>query len=163
MLTIYAFNNVAYSPETCFKITMPNKSKIVSSFCNLLFAFAISILLYSPANATEFLHGFEAIPIMQNMEQISNRDVFFDTPSGRIIETYTTTDQIGKNEIKKFYKATLPELGWKIDQTYSNNLSFIREDEKLSIEIISDKGSTLFVHYILAPLAIVSDTVSEPK
>ncbi|MCP4395105.1 MAG: hypothetical protein GY804_12690 [Alphaproteobacteria bacterium] len=139
---------------------MQNTSKTIQQFINLLCAFttfvSLSIVAPSYSEASEFLHGFEDIPIMSGMEQIHDNDIFFDTPAGRIVETYTYTTSLNDLQISDFYTPTLSEMGWKKqdNSNYHLNLSFIRENETLTIGIIRPKSRDrrILVHYKLSPI-----------
>lgn len=81
------------------------------------------------------MSGFEDLPLMDGLKQSEDAAVSFDTPSGRIIEAYAQSDEIGKQKIAEFYNKTLPQLGWRRVSDKKAFLSYVREGEVLTISV----------------------------
>lgn len=98
----------------------------------------LAIFFFSlPCAAEEvaFMSGFEDLPLMDGLKQSEDAAVSFDTPSGRIIEAYAQSDEIGKQKIAEFYNKTLPQLGWRRVSDKKAFLSYVREGEVLTISV----------------------------
>ena len=104
-----------------------------------------TLFLVSTVSAGEFLTGFDDVPVMRGMSQIQNQDLVFDTPGGRIIEGYVA-GSVTRTAVKRFYRSTLPQLGWQrlSDQEFS------REGERLRIGYTGQDGN-LTVRFTLTP------------
>ena len=92
-----------------------------------------------------FVDGFEALPLMPGMYNVTGSSVVFDTPTGRIIES-AIAGAATADEIKTFYMRSLPQLGWEpfLETEYR------REDEVLKLEIAGD-GNNVVVYFFLSP------------
>jgi len=108
--------------------------------------FLLAILaLASPAAAQQFFNLLDDVPVMPGLTPVSDAGIEFDTPSGRIVESYA----IGKTDRKsvlKFYRATLPQLGWRPG---AGN-AFLRESESLRIDFFGPDGE-ITVRFTVAP------------
>jgi hypothetical protein len=96
-----------------------------------------------------FVAGFEDLPLMPGLVQVSDAGFVFDTPSGRIVESFAE-GRVSIDAIRGFYARTLPQLGWR--QTGRDR--FEREDEVLDVEVTPDRpapGELVSVHFYLAP------------
>ena len=117
----------------------------------LLLISLTGLLLSVPCNAAEsaFMSGFEDLPLMEGLKQAEDSVVSFDTPSGRIIEAYAQSNQIGKQKIAEFYDKTLPQLGWKrvSEKNKTASVSYTREGEVLTISV--DDGTPASVRFEL--------------
>ena len=124
---------------------------------SLLRALIVALFLLGPAGspvhaASEFISGFDDMPLMPGMAELPGELMTFDSPSGRIIEN-TVAGKVEKQAVEAFYRATLPQLGWA--QTGPG--VFVREDEILRLEFLAPGGvssapSSLTVHFILRPV-----------
>ncbi len=86
------------------------------------------------------LPGFEDIPLAKDFIADLNTLLFFDNPAGRIIEIYAYTPADDQHEeALKFYRDTLPQLGWR--QVSENQ--FERSQELLSIDVLMTAPQTL--------------------
>jgi hypothetical protein len=108
---------------------------------------ALLLLIAPPALAAQAVYSMviEDLPLMPGMVEKADEAVVFDDPSGRIVETSAETSA-APTEIKKFYAGTLPPLGWQP----SSSSGFIREDEKLNLDIEKKNGKTT-VRFTLTP------------
>ncbi len=92
-----------------------------------------------------FVTGFEDLPLMSGL-QSSEDAIYFDTPTGRIVESYAYSNRLSQTQVSDFYSSTLPQLGWEP----STNNVYIREGETLIIEPII-KDEILNVKFFLQP------------
>ena len=117
----------------------------------LLLIFIASVLFSVSCQATgpAFMSGFEDLPLMDGLKQAEDAAVSFDTPSGRIIEAYAQSSDIGERKIKDFYNRTLPQLGWKklSGKNKDSSVSYAREGEVLTISV--DDGTPVSVRFEL--------------
>jgi hypothetical protein len=92
------------------------------------------------AAESAFVEGFEDLPLMSGLTQEPDSLTSFDSPYGRIVETYASgsADAI---QVRLFYNQTLPQLGWQPVLTKGPALSFRREGEDLSIAITQQNGA----------------------
>lgn len=80
------------------------------------------------SKADGFLSLLPDIPLPPGFHEISESQVEFDSPTGRILQS-TASGQGSFDDVSIFYSETLPQLGWQKE----NNASFIRESERLQI------------------------------
>ncbi|WP_135081932.1 hypothetical protein [Terasakiella sp. SH-1] len=99
------------------------------------------------AQELTFLSALEDVPLMAGLSEAMDETVYFDTPEGRIVETYAL-GRVSKASILSYYKESLPSLGW---QEQSEG-SFKREEEFLSLAISMD-GKNATVRFALSPTA----------
>ena len=100
------------------------------------------------ANEVGFVDGFEDLPLMPGLAVDDAAGVLFEKPTGRIVET-VAGGRPGVSEIRSFYDATLPELGWQPVGGFGG-LLFRRSQETLQIEI-HDNRRTRQVRFFLTP------------
>ncbi|NQW08432.1 MAG: hypothetical protein HQ481_00925 [Alphaproteobacteria bacterium] len=97
------------------------------------------------AAAERFVDGFEDLPLMPALEPVPEAAMAFDTAGGRIIvaaaEGRTTME-----DVRTFYAATLPQLGWQ----RAGEDRWRREDEELTLEALGTSDG-LIVRFQLAP------------
>jgi len=108
---------------------------------------AVLLLLNRQGVAQEvtFLTALEDVPLMAGLNEATQDTVNFDTPSGRIVESYAVGN-VTKPSVLSYYKESLPALGWK--QIASG--TFMREGEYLKISVsVDDNNAT--VHFALTP------------
>lgn len=92
-----------------------------------------------------FVAGFEDLPLMPGLTQVTDAGTVFDTPSGRIVDAYAN-GAVAAEDVAAFYARTLPQLGW---QRISDH-RYRREGERLDLEIRGGNGPTT-VRFYLAP------------
>ena len=97
------------------------------------------------SDVISFVDGFEALPLMPGMHNVTGSSVVFDTPTGRIVESAIAGITTAA-EVRAFYARSLPQLGWErfVETEYR------REDEVLKLEIASD-ADYVVVHFFLSP------------
>jgi hypothetical protein len=99
----------------------------------------------------EFVQGSEDIPLLLGMEKMPDESLGFDTASGSIIaSSYTTKNDL--QLVKKFYLETLPQMGWKLEQSSHSKTSFNREKEKLEIEFSKENEQKMVKFFISSSL-----------
>lgn len=89
---------------------------------NLVMTLFLTAALSSQALASEFSSVIEDLPLMPGMTELADTAVVFDKPGGRIVET-TATTAATPQDIRQFYAAALPPLGWQANAggTYVRN------------------------------------------
>ena len=117
---------------------------MIKILVSILFLFSFSY----QSSAETFMSAFEEIPLQEGVEEMDNA-LYFDNEDVRIIEQYISSTVVSKDDFLKFYKETLKSLGWKLTETYTDKLSFKREDEQLILNIESDEP--LVVLFTLKP------------
>ncbi len=122
-----------------------------------------ALFVLAPARAGEhaatpatFVSGIEDLPLMEGLTEAPGGALIFDTPGGRIVETYAS-GALSRRDVLDFYAATLPQLGWK----RIGDTAFSRENEILRLEFtaldaMSLKGTGVTVRFALSPGAAVS-------
>ena len=90
-------------------------------------------LFLNHASAANFIDGLEDVPIPANMQQMSNGNLSFGNEESRLVEAYLSSSKIGFKNVEKFYRDTLPQLGWKFEGKRGEILSFSRDGESLDI------------------------------
>ena len=96
--------------------------------------------------AQRFVAGVDDLPLPPGLEEAPGA-VVFDKPDGRIVEA-DARGPLQAATVRSFYRAVLPAFGW----TQAGELSFVRGDETLRIEIAETDGA-LTVHFSIAPRA----------
>ncbi|MFV7435428.1 hypothetical protein ACNPNU_28090, partial [Pseudomonas shirazica] len=80
---------------------------------------------------THYLASMPDIPLMPQMTEIKDSRVVFDKAEGRIVEETVKTSNIQPGDVFKFYKATLPALGWTHLSSSQFLARFSRNGEQL--------------------------------
>jgi hypothetical protein len=94
----------------------------------------------------KFVGGTEDLPLMAGLSEVAGRGMVFDTPAGRIVEAYAS-GPVSRDQVLRFYAATLPQLGWRAD----GDAAFRREDEILKLEFPPPGPGGLTVLFTLTP------------
>jgi len=107
---------------------------------------AVALLLAAGvARADAFLSGFEDVPLMPGLTADAEAGLVFDSPAGRIVETYTF-GEVAWGDVISFYTASLQSLGWRAE----GDGRYTRESEELQIDRFGSDGA-LTVRFTLAP------------
>ena len=97
------------------------------------------------AESPEFVAGTVDLPLMPGLEGAADGPVVFDSPAGRIVESWA----VGKATtaaVDAFYADSLPQLGWR----QTGPATYRRESEVLTIETESvPEGVT--IRFQIAP------------
>ena len=97
--------------------------------------------------ANNFLEGLEDFPILDGMTQVQNDVLSFGNEQSRLVETFLTSPKIKFAKVEKFYKQTLPQMGWIYQGKRNDSLVFQREGEV--IEISKEANKPLLVRIML--------------
>lgn len=107
----------------------------------------ITVLCFAFGAKAAFVEGLEDFPIPEGLEQIENANLNFGNEEIRLIEAYMTSNSLNFEQIKKFYKETLPQLGWKLNKESTKELIFERPKE--NVTIAKESTNPLVVNLIL--------------
>ena len=105
------------------------------------FAYLLIFLLVLPASlhAAGFLSSIDDMPLADGVVEIADGALVFDKPEGRIVQVTALRDgDIALTDIRRFYAATLPNLGWRTSESAANGLTFTRKGEILRITLTAD-------------------------
>jgi hypothetical protein len=102
-----------------------------------------------PAEAEpQFTNVIEDLPLMPGLQLVDDEDVLFDEPgSGRIAET-NAMGPVDIDEVYKFYRRSLPHLGWKA----INARTYERGGERLRIDAQANAKVTT-VRFTVRPMS----------
>lgn len=102
-------------------------------FCSFLFLCYFSAANQVGAKPPVFIDGLEDVPLMDGLKQKNAETFSFGNEESRLIEVYLTSPKAGFKRIEKFYRESLPQLGWNYQGTDDNSVIFYRDGESLSI------------------------------
>jgi len=94
------------------------------------------LVFISMSLSGQFFEALYDVPVLLDLEEITEEAVMFDKPSGRIAQVSART-YLSQAKILNAYKATLPELGWK----QTSESKYVREKEILSISVVKSNAS----------------------
>lgn len=103
---------------------------------------AIAGLMARPGAAERMV---EDLPLMQGLNELTERRTVFNSASGRIAEI-VAQGKVAAAAVAKFYADTLPQLGWE----KAPGGSYRRGDEVLKIEI-AEGADGVTVRFAIAP------------
>ena len=106
-----------------------------------LYIFILTILLgvANHCNASDFIKGFEDIPLMKGLTQNQNDSFSFANEETSLIDVNLTAKKnLSFDGIKKFYKESLTQMGWNLKSSTNETLSFYRENNILDIQKIQN-------------------------
>tara|TARA_B100000989_G_scaffold158951_1_gene118660 strand:+ start:251 stop:649 length:399 start_codon:yes stop_codon:yes gene_type:complete len=107
------------------------KLKIVSAIRKslplfaLLISFILPKMVYSQQSNT--ISFIDDIPVMETMNVEPEFSFSFDSPSGRIIILFATSDE-KEESIVRFYDEIMPQLGWMMTDS-----EYLRGSEKFEL------------------------------
>jgi hypothetical protein len=101
------------------------------------------------AAESAFVDGFEDLPLMPDLTQEPGTMSSFDSPYGRIVESYAS-GRTDRAHVVYFYNQTLPQLGWQPVVVRDSALTFRREGENLSI-LITQRNGAVTVRFQSSP------------
>lgn len=119
---------------------------------SVIFVLLFAIVFCANPALCAFIEGMDDVPLLDDMEQITQDDISFGNEETRLLEAYITPKRIvGKKisgskqfeNIAEFYKESLPQLGWIYQGNRGNDLLFYREGEML--EVVKENNSPLLV------------------
>lgn len=85
------------------------------------------------AAGAAFIEGLEDVPLLSGMKQVQKDNISFGNEQSRLVEAYLTSSKIGFAKVEKFYKETLPQLGWTYQGKRDDTLTFYRDGEAIDI------------------------------
>ena len=99
-----------------------------------------------PAPETKFTPAIDDLPLMPNLDPVPEEDVIFVVPhAGRIAES-TAEGPVDIDDVYKFYRRSLPHLGWQI----LDARTYLRDGEKLRIDAHAN-GKVTTVRFSVKP------------
>ena len=111
---------------------------MIKKFCFLLLVFYLNANIASAEN-NRFIDGIEDVPLMNGLVQKNEDTISFGNEEARFVEVYLISPKFGFKKIEKFYKESLPQLGWIYQGTEDDTIIFYREGEVLSIHKENNK------------------------
>jgi hypothetical protein len=103
-----------------------------------------------------FLEGIKDVPLMPGFREIDDSRMVFDTTGGRIIDS-EACGMASPKDVRGFYAAALPELGWAPvggkPGLSNSSLAFTREGDRLEIRLIRAnlQHCSVKLHFSLTP------------
>lgn len=98
-----------------------------------------------------FFETLYDVPVMQGLEEVPEMALSFDKPNGRIAEAGGIVRNVSAQAVMSFYKESLLQMGWTLDQATENNAVYMRKKEKLSVYLDKSEAS-LVVRFTLEPV-----------
>ncbi|MBP5697997.1 MAG: hypothetical protein J6W96_00530 [Alphaproteobacteria bacterium] len=99
-----------------------------------IFTFLILQLFPLCALGSNFIEGFEDIPLMNGLKQIESQNFSFSNEEAGYTEAILVANKKESFEkIKYFYIDVLPKLGWKLRNSTESSLVFLRDNDVLEI------------------------------
>jgi len=92
-----------------------------------------------------FLSVLDDVPLMAGLSETVDDTVYFDTPGGRIVESYAVGN-VSQESVLTYYKDSLPSLGWQ----RTAHGTYMREGESLEVSVKME-GKTALVRFALSP------------
>lgn len=114
--------------------------KKMKIYLRLGILFMTGLLAFNSQAAT-FINGLEDVPVMEGLSQIPNDSITFGNEESRLVEAILTSDKLKFAQVEKFYKETLPQMGWKCQKETNRLITFYREGEVL--EMVRESVSPL--------------------
>lgn len=94
----------------------------------------------TPSMAADgFIDGLEDVPVMEGLQQLPNDAISFGNEESRLVEAILVSDNLKFAKVEKFYKDTLPQMGWIFQGKKNNHLLFYRDRESLEIIKLESK------------------------
>ena len=95
--------------------------------------FVVLSLIFSFGAQAAFIEGLEDVPVMEGLTQLPNDAITFGNEESRLVEAVLTSESKTFKEVSRFYKNTLPQMGWAYQGTRGRTLVFEREGEVIDI------------------------------
>lgn len=105
----------------------------MTKFFSFLFLCCFLAVAPTAAKTPVFIDGLEDVPLMDGLKQKNAETFSFGNEEARLIEVYLTSAKAGFKKIEKFYRESLPQLGWNYQGTADDTVIFYRDGESLSI------------------------------
>ncbi len=114
---------------------------------SLLLLTFICIYMCSFSVKAAFVEGLEDIPLPTGVVQIENGSLSFGNEEIRLFEAYFSAEKQNFNDIVKFYKETLPQMGWLKKNKNGSKIYFERDGE--SLEISKESENPLILRLVV--------------
>ena len=103
------------------------------------------------ARAGGFLTLYDDLPLPPSVHEIPGSGVSFDTPTGRLVESYAQ-GPVNMDQTLRFYQDTLPQLGWTADKApvAKGTFRWRRESETLQL-VFKRQGRDLVLWFTISP------------
>jgi len=114
----------------------------------LALVFAVAWLAAAPVasaaaeNAGEFIEPLGDVPLMPGLDIAEGEGMSFDAPGGRVVEVMAA-GPMPAAEVRSFYDAALPQLGW-----VGAVPDFRREGEALEVRLTESGGRTAVLFFL---------------
>jgi hypothetical protein len=103
-------------------------------------------LVPSPAPETKFAPAIEDLPLMPDLNPVPDEDTMFVVPSAGRIAQSTAEGPVDIDDVYKFYRKSLPHLGWKVVDART----YLRDGEQLRIDAHAN-GKVTTVRFSVKP------------
>jgi hypothetical protein len=117
----------------------------------LFIAILALMLLSGPVLAADgdarFFETLYDVPVMPGLSELPEKALVFDKPSGRIAQAGAAGNKVSGQDIRAFYAASLPQLGW----APAGPDMYAREGEKLVLSVAYEAGYST-VRFTLSPV-----------
>ncbi len=104
---------------------------------------ALILFQATPAFAQGYFSGHEDLPLLAGLTQDPESVMVFDTPQGRVVETFAQTSEPAVRVLAAYAEA-LPQMGW----TKKAEGRFVRDGETLVFEAVA-KGPPTVLRVLL--------------
>ncbi|MDA0782243.1 MAG: hypothetical protein PQ612_09535 [Rickettsiales bacterium] len=85
-----------------------------------------------------YVSGIEDMPVYHGFKEQEGAAISYDTTNGRIINAEFYSPDASVSDVKLFYEATLPQLGWSVVEPDI----YRRDGETLELNITKKNGQT---------------------
>ena len=99
-----------------------------------------------PASSTLFFETLQDVPVMPGLTELEDYTLVFDKPEGRIIEMVASIDGASVSDVRKYYRLSLPQLGWVMD----SQDNYMRGAEHLSLNFEREQNDS-FLRMTIQP------------
>jgi len=117
---------------------------LLSTLC--LFALTAHAQNHAQNNDLAFFTALQDIPLKPGLVELSDQTLVFDKPQGRIVESIAKIENGTDNDIRLYYKQSLPQLGWE----YKDTGLYSRKQEHLHLSFENHEGQR-FLRVMLEP------------
>lgn len=106
-----------------------------------IFALLWSCFLSFNASCELFVDGMEGVPLPKDAKTLPSENFSFGNDDTQLVEVYfETTGNFA--DVLRFYRESMPQLGWQKQSESSQNIVFERGAEELTVALESPKPLT---------------------
>ncbi|MEG9860890.1 MAG: hypothetical protein V6Z81_00055 [Parvularculales bacterium] len=106
------------------------------------------------AGGDGFLSGVEDVPLMAGLQEVTEENLVFDVPEGRIVQA-EARGTVRVEAVQEFYEETLVNLGWQLEGVGVKEMVFRRGGEQLAIKFSAldgeAQGKETVINFSLIP------------